>query len=381
MKLKNMWKRFWTLDVHNHEGFTLVELIIVIAILAILSTGAIAGYSAYVESANKTTDKALIAEIENVLLMAYYSGTISQTDVGTIVLTADGIQNVDEIEGTPIGTALADAYGEGWKSLKLNYDSWNLMDDSSLIAYINKSNQFNSDKETMTSLLTTLQHVTDQFAGWLGDGENISDQLKDYLKDNNIMYAGDKQAASNATVMYVGNLVSQADSSEFVEYWGDPSSVYSDPIIAKAVEYASTLALLKYIDSEAGLTGDASYANQLASAEGLDLINKMPEIMNQVSNNGHAFYIESYTDDSNGESESQKDAMAFLAYMKGLTSVKDSLLQNMDISSKEFYSDGTILSTLQNYAGAGAVIDSHGVTNGVVISIANGIITHIGAAD
>ena len=52
MKLKNMWKRFWTLDVHNHEGFTLVELIIVIAILAILSTGAIAGYSAYVTSAN-----------------------------------------------------------------------------------------------------------------------------------------------------------------------------------------------------------------------------------------------------------------------------------------------------------------------------------------
>ena len=63
MKLKNMWKRFWTLDVHNHEGFTLVELIIVIAILAILSTGAIAGYSAYVESANKTADKALMDKL------------------------------------------------------------------------------------------------------------------------------------------------------------------------------------------------------------------------------------------------------------------------------------------------------------------------------
>ena len=31
MKLKNMWKRFWTLDVHNHEGFTLVELVIEVA--------------------------------------------------------------------------------------------------------------------------------------------------------------------------------------------------------------------------------------------------------------------------------------------------------------------------------------------------------------
>ena len=63
MKLKNMWKRFWTLDVHNHEGFTLVELIIVIAILAILSTGAIAGYSAYVEKANAAVDAQLLAEI------------------------------------------------------------------------------------------------------------------------------------------------------------------------------------------------------------------------------------------------------------------------------------------------------------------------------
>ena len=63
MKLKNMWKRFWTLDVHNHEGFTLVELIIVIAILAILSTGAIAGYSAYIKRANLAMDQQLLSEI------------------------------------------------------------------------------------------------------------------------------------------------------------------------------------------------------------------------------------------------------------------------------------------------------------------------------
>ena len=70
MKLKNMWKRFWTLDVHNHEGFTLVELIIVIAILAILSTGAIAGYSAYVEKANEAADKAMLAELNTAFAAA-----------------------------------------------------------------------------------------------------------------------------------------------------------------------------------------------------------------------------------------------------------------------------------------------------------------------
>ena len=120
MKLKNMWKRFWTLDVHNHEGFTLVELIIVIAILAILSTGAIAGYSAYVTSANKTADQALIAEIENVLLMAYYNGDI--TADGQVILTADGVVNTDSMNEELVD-ALNDAYGANWATaLKLKYN-------------------------------------------------------------------------------------------------------------------------------------------------------------------------------------------------------------------------------------------------------------------
>lgn len=63
MNKKKGLRRFFTLDVHNHEGFTLVELIIVIAILAILAGVAVVGYSAYVEKANKSADDALIYEV------------------------------------------------------------------------------------------------------------------------------------------------------------------------------------------------------------------------------------------------------------------------------------------------------------------------------
>ena len=63
MKLREKIKRFWTLDVHNHQGFTLVELIIVIAILAILSSVAVVGYSSYIKKANKAADEALLYEI------------------------------------------------------------------------------------------------------------------------------------------------------------------------------------------------------------------------------------------------------------------------------------------------------------------------------
>ena len=81
MKLKEMWKRFWTLDVHNHEGFTLVELIIVIAILAILSTGAIAGYSAYVQKAKKAVDQQLLAEINQAFRFACIDNMCDSYDI------------------------------------------------------------------------------------------------------------------------------------------------------------------------------------------------------------------------------------------------------------------------------------------------------------
>ena len=119
MKLKNMWKRFWTLDVHNHEGFTLVELIIVIAILAILSTGAIAGYSAYVTSANKTADQALVAEISNILTLHYYSNGLN--GVASVAITAEGIK-----ASTGFATdAMNNAYGQGiWENIQLKYTDW-----------------------------------------------------------------------------------------------------------------------------------------------------------------------------------------------------------------------------------------------------------------
>ena len=50
--------------IKNKNGFTLVELMIVVAIIAILSISAIAGYGKYIDKSNATKARAEVATVE-----------------------------------------------------------------------------------------------------------------------------------------------------------------------------------------------------------------------------------------------------------------------------------------------------------------------------
>jgi prepilin-type N-terminal cleavage/methylation domain-containing protein len=51
----------------NNKGFTLVELIVVITIIAILASVAVIGYNKFIDRANQTKAKTELAQIENAL--------------------------------------------------------------------------------------------------------------------------------------------------------------------------------------------------------------------------------------------------------------------------------------------------------------------------
>ncbi len=51
----------------NQKGFTLVELLVVIAILAILATVAVVGYSSFIDSAKESNDKTLVGQMNTAL--------------------------------------------------------------------------------------------------------------------------------------------------------------------------------------------------------------------------------------------------------------------------------------------------------------------------
>ncbi len=70
MDLKKKIKGFFTLARKGNGGFTLVELIVVIAILAILGGVAVPAYSGYVEKAELAADEALLREINTAFASA-----------------------------------------------------------------------------------------------------------------------------------------------------------------------------------------------------------------------------------------------------------------------------------------------------------------------
>ena len=371
MKKNNFWKRFWTMDVHNHEGFTLVELIIVIAILAILSSVAVVGYSAYIKKANKQADVTLAAEIENALTLAMYSGELTSGDYVVIKYNGTAVaKNANDESILTAAAAMEAAFGAGWEnSLKLKWDGWTVgvAGDAEKMDMVFNSN-FSPEK--MDVLLGQLQGVVGDASFYLEDRDiAVSAEIAEIMKQNGIdIEAGTilnedtSMAAANAYVFLVagqlgvydvqmddeGNMSPEGET--FIAGWAannfDGASM--DPVAAAAAKYASVLALAKYVDSKAGTT----YENQLnVSADprdDADLV--LAAIQSSDNSDVQNALITYYAEGENGEIGAfYNDAMAFLTYMQGVSDSSDNLLQNTDLSNGQYFVDGYVSDYVNSY--------------------------------
>ena len=394
MKLREKLKRFWTLDVHNHEGFTLVELIIVIAILAILSTGAIAGYSAYVERANRTVDESLAAEIENALILAYYNGVL-QTGASVVVYYGDNDAYVHvDAQGNDFGAnqAMIDAFGENWKeTLRLQWAGWKdemgVAADSTMMSYVENSN-FNADN--LDSLLNQVQAVVNAangaMAGMVVDPDSIVADCLDKagleLDAEGKIKAEDAGAAANALVFSVADDITKANLNpeQFVTCWsnylqGRPAdfegTLGMDPVSAAAAEYAAALSLAQYIDNATkGTEGATNFAYRMENHGETQIVDNKNALLGEMG----AFMGSNPTIASGfvTSNQSKNDAMAFLAYMNGVTSSSDSLIKNEGLAGENYFTDGKILSYVQDYVAIGDALVGANAQNGAFVFVFNG---------
>ena len=108
----------------NNKGFSLVELIVVIAIMAILVGVAVPVYSSYVEKAQKASDIQMVGEIKQAL-QVYYASNPTDFEGGYILLKPNDGQAEIVCNDPLMEKAMEDTFGKNWKAeLSLSYSSW-----------------------------------------------------------------------------------------------------------------------------------------------------------------------------------------------------------------------------------------------------------------
>jgi len=198
MNKKKMWKRFFSLDRHHAEGFTLVELIVVIAILAILGGVAVPAYSGYVTRANKGADQTLIGEVQHALALFYYSNPDADLSTAWVKLNQEGTS----AEAGPTGAAaMAAVFGENWQdAVGLKYADWS--GESSTLSY-KESSYYGHESELIgkvDGLTSALGNVIESNSG-AGTGL-IGGGFEEFLKTNHVDTSSGK-AIGNAATLYV----------------------------------------------------------------------------------------------------------------------------------------------------------------------------------
>lgn len=217
MDLKKKIRTFFTLSRRANGGFTLVELIVVIAILAILAGVGVPAYSGYVKKAEYAKDEALLAALNTAFASACAingEDHYGRSDVSITLVGGDGAKTVGTVSVTKIpnfATSFATFYEGGtFKVFNTLYYSgktggFNATEIpaayANLLAMITEDENFDSNKAAM--LLSTFMT-----ADGLG-AEALMDQMS-YLSGvsgNLLTVAGAGEGSSFYNMIYTGDFM------------------------------------------------------------------------------------------------------------------------------------------------------------------------------
>lgn len=137
----------------SKSGFTLVELIVVIAILGILAGIAVPAYSGYIKKANQASDYAQLDAIKTAIVFAYTDKHVNDAD----------FKDITEIE-------VSNASGDGNAPFKIKAGGAEITDVTADMVkpyYDLKGFKFKSDTSKATWYATEETGTTKHPAGWV----------------------------------------------------------------------------------------------------------------------------------------------------------------------------------------------------------------------
>ena len=356
MDFKKMWKRFFTLDRHHAEGFTLVELIVVIAILAILGGVAVPAYSGYVEKANIGADQTLVSEVAHALTLYYYSHP--ETTGGYVVLKQEG----KEATGDDVGKAAMQAvFGDDWATaVGLKHDSWT--GEQSAASYVSTSYYGHEN-----SLLNEVDRLTNALGGAVKDYNlSLGDKFPEFLNGYGLSSSSGANEIGNAAVLYVaqqtvGNeqfikdtFASNLSSGNFINDTFNALSPKIGDAAALAAIYAYAEGFAQYCDAQDGsATNAVNVFHENAKFENItDAYAALKDIetaFNALEAEGRG-YVPSYmAQDGPG----MANVGGYVGIMGTVNNNKDVVDGNL--AAEDCFTDGTVENLLKGYAAMGSM--------------------------
>ena len=345
----------------NQKGFTLVELVVVIAVLAILAGVGVVAYNGYIEYAHKGVDRQTVGEIMHALDIAGYSNPELLTDGETaaVFVTSNGTFT----NNSAVRVAIEDAMGD-ISAVKLSSDDWNGI-NGDIIAQLKKpGGNLDSYMEYITN------HPKASFASDFSDYWEIYKDVTSLLTSEGIDVNGSGTPLKIDPSKYdeksmTGHILAgynsgKIDADTVVNAWATQFAIAGEvPNVQFSgfdLELARNYAFLSYaqrldaVASNANLAADIeNYADQLANREKI----AKPFFQNDIFTKGDNASDWSGIISTYLSSQAPSDARAYLALMECGGLVYD------DYASKgKTPSDEELAEALGGYVSlAGSVMD------------------------
>ena len=336
-------------------GFTLVELIVVIAILAILAGVGTVAYTGYITATRKGVDRTLVGDLIYAAQLADYANpSLLDDSMGIIVVTDSGATaSGSNQRDSAFASAIEDSVGN-LSNVSLSYDSWGtkVADVNGMLStistgstdylgrYLGQTDQNGESvmvgyADVANDYWNVVETLARSAAGSMdGFTEEMGGQLTLLTAYSTAKYSDEAQMG-NAWVSSDAPETTSLDSLDQVVDTGATAGSYQ--IALKGTNLARNMAFAQYLQKYGTYDGVEEDVASLLDTTSLDLTDRVANRRAPASGNNDAYsaiaqqYLNTAVCD--GKSQAYIDGVAYYTFMNSL---------NKTYGDYETDADGTI---------------------------------------